>query len=102
MFAVTEYLNSLSEDINNLNIGGYNLTELPDLSRFHKLKALYCHKNKLTSLPSLPPSLDYLCCSDNQISFIHSLPENLKYLSCCDNQLTSLPTLNKNLQIIQL
>ena len=92
--AIETYLNSLSEDILTLTIDSRGLTVFPDLTRFKKLKELYCDYNKLSSLPTtLPESLEILCCSDNQLTSLPDLTrlKNLKKLYCSKNQLTSLP-----------
>jgi hypothetical protein len=41
-FNIEEYLNSLPEDIEEIDISGKGITYLPDLSRFKKLKILEC------------------------------------------------------------
>ena len=56
---IETYLNSLSEDILELNISSKNIKSLPDLTRFKNLKTLNCSNNKLTSLPTLPLALAY-------------------------------------------
>ena len=50
-FNITEYLNSLDEDIEFIDVSNKNLINLPNLSRFKKLKEIYCCNNKLTFLP---------------------------------------------------
>jgi len=59
---------------------------------------LYCYDNQLTSLPSLPPSLEILNCSFNQLTSLPPLPPSLKELYCHDIQLTSLPSLPPSLE----
>ena len=61
------YFNSLPNDILTLDIRGEGITSLPDLTRFKNLKTLYCSKNKLTVLPTLPQNLQKLSCSNNPI-----------------------------------
>jgi len=117
-FNIDQYLNSLPDDINTINLGFTKLTYLPDLSRFknlqilscnfnyltslpvlpENLKEIYCDFNQLISLPVLPKNLRILYCNHNNLRSLPVLPENLKYLSCINNQLTSLPILNKNLK----
>jgi Leucine-rich repeat (LRR) protein len=97
---IETYLNSLSEDISELNVNDQGITSLPDLTIFKNLKKLYCFNNKLTSLPTLPQNLQILYCSGNQLTLLPTLPQNLKRLYCYNNKLTSLPTLLQNLQIL--
>jgi hypothetical protein len=55
---IQAYLNSLDENITELNLSFKNLTIFPDLSRFTKLIKLICSWNQFTSLPdNLPNSL---------------------------------------------
>jgi Leucine-rich repeat (LRR) protein len=77
--AIERYINSLSNDIVNLDIHIPDITYLPDLTRFHKLKRLYCYGNKLTSLPTLPQNLTTLYCRNNQLTSLPTLPENLVF-----------------------
>ena len=91
---IETYLNSLSEDRITLSVNSRDITVLPDLTRFKNLKELYCSFNKLSSLPTLPESLEILYCSYNQLTSLPDLTrlKNLKILHCNYNQLTSLPT----------
>jgi len=120
-FNIEEYLNSLPDDVESIDVSHKNLTYLPDLSRFKNLEVLSCINNELTSLPILPETLlmlncsrnkltsfpvlnmqlIYLNCSNNQLTlFPVVLPQKLKYFGCSNNQLTSLPYLNNELYII--
>ena len=97
---IETYLNSLFSDILIISIEGRGITILPDLTRFKKLKELYCSDNKLSSLPTLPQTLEKLYCSGNKLASLPNLTrlKNLKELDCCNNQLSSLPTLPENLK----
>ena len=90
MLDVLELLNSLDINVKVIDISRRGLTKLPDLSRFKKLKTLYCQHNELTSLNSLiHHELIELNCSYNKLT---SLPDlNVLTLDCRNNQLTSLP-----------
>jgi Leucine-rich repeat (LRR) protein len=99
-FNIINYLNSLPEDIECIDLRSRNLTFIPSLKRFKNLKELNCSFNKLTSLPSLNENLRELNCSYNQLTSLPCLNEKLKYLNCMSNQLTSLPSLNENLQTL--
>ena len=91
-----EYLDSLPEDIEEINVSGKGINSL-DVTRFRKLKKLYCSNNQLTSL-QLNENLEELYCSYNRLTSMH-LNENLQTLYCHTNQLTSLH-LNEKLQIL--
>jgi Leucine-rich repeat (LRR) protein len=97
---IQHYFDSLPDDIEKITIVDKNITYLPDLSRFTKLKYLSCYNNQLTSLPTLPLNLVTLHCSNNQLTSLPTLPINLQYLYCYSNQLTSLPCLPLNLQYL--
>jgi Leucine-rich repeat (LRR) protein len=116
-FNIEEYLNSLDENITEIDVANENLTNLPELTRFKKLEILrcdnnrltslptnlrylHCNHNQLTSLPTFPNDLRYLHCNNNQLTLLPSLPNNLQYLRCYDNQLTSLPALPDNLKLL--
>jgi Leucine-rich repeat (LRR) protein len=92
------YLNSLPEDISELDISCKDIKSLPDLTKFKNLKILYCHNNQLTSLPILPQNLQELYCNNSKLTSLPTLPQNLQKLYCSYNQLTFLPTLPQNLQ----
>jgi Leucine-rich repeat (LRR) protein len=87
-------LNSLPEDIEEIDVSNKRLTSL-DVTRFKKLKILHCQYNKLSSL-HLNENLEELYCHNNQLTSLH-LNENLESLYCSNNQLTSLH-LNENLE----
>ena len=87
-FKIEDYLNSLPDDIEEINVSYKYLDYLPNLSRFTKLKILYCNNNELTHLPSLPNSLERLDCDVNELICLPTLPESLQILRCEDNKLT--------------
>ena len=93
-----EYLNSLPDDVDYIDLTAISLHELPDLSRFHSLLTLYCDNNLLTHLPPLPPTLEMFYCDHNLLIQLPPLPPNLKQLYCEYNQLTSLPLLPESLE----
>lgn len=94
------YLNSLPDDIEEIDVSNRNLTILPSLTRFRNLKRLYCNNNRLTVLPSLNENLEIIWCQYNKLTILPPLNENLKELHCNNNLLTSLPHLNENLEIL--
>ena len=97
-FNIEEYINSLPDDIEVIDVSSRNLTYIPDLSRFTNLQTLRCSYNQLTSLPNLPNSLQVLNCAYNQLTLLPNLPTTLHYICCSFNQLTLLPNLPPNLQ----
>ena len=97
VFNIEAYINSLSEDIEIIDVSQKGLTYIPSLKRFHKLKKLDCSNNKLTSLPELNNNLQVLDCSNNKLTSLPELNNELIYLNCSYNQLTNLPELNNKL-----
>ena len=89
-----EYIDSLPEDIEEINVSNKGLTSL-DVTRFKNLKILNCSNNQLTSL-HLNERLQIINCSYNRLTSLH-LNEELQILNCSYNQFTSL-RLNRNLQ----
>jgi len=99
-FNIEEYLDSLPDDVEKINVSNKGIKYLPDLSRFKKLEILYCDENNLTSLPVLPKNLKELSCYDNKLTSLPNLPEKLEKLFCLSNNLTLLPDLPENLEIL--
>ena len=95
LIKVQDYLDSLPDDVLEINLSNKYLTELPDLSRFTQLQKLDCSWNKLTCLPpNLPNSLQELNCKHNQLTYLpetEKLPNSLKKIDCSYNKLTYLP-----------
>ena len=56
----------------------------------------------ITSLPTLPDTLEYLDCSDTQITSLPTLPHSLIYLDCSNTQITTLPTLPNKLEYLHI
>ena len=67
--------------IEELDLSNKNLTSLPDLSKYTKLKVLYCECNEIISLDNLPPGLQKLNCGDNQITSLDNLPPGLQIIN---------------------
>ena len=61
---------------------------------------LYISDLRITSLPTLPNSLEDLFCSDTKITSLPTLPNRLKELHCYNTLITSLPTLPDSLEIM--
>jgi Leucine-rich repeat (LRR) protein len=71
------------------------LKTMPDLSRFHNLKILYCYRNEIKQISGLEmPNLESLFCSNNKLVSLTNFP-NLTYLNCSNNQLSYLPNMPK-------
>ena len=84
------------DDIEEIDVSDKGLTHL-DVSRFKKLRILYCHDNRLTSL-ILNENLQQLYCEHNRLTSL-LLNEKLQILFCNYNRLTSLQ-LNEELQTL--
>jgi len=113
MFNIETYLDLLPEDIEQINVSFKDITYL-DVTRFKKLKVLFCNYNELISL-KLNENLKKLYCNNNKLTSLQlnekletvhcnnnvltslKLNEKIKKLNCSNNQLTTLQ-LNKNLQ----
>ena len=92
------YINQ--NDVNNrtyLDVSSKGISNLTGVSYFSKLTSLNCSRNSLSSLPTLPTSLQELNCEQNQLSSLPSLPSSLKTLKCGSNKLSILPTLPSTL-----
>ena len=96
MFNIEIYLDSLPEDIEEIDVSNKGIKSL-DVTRFKNLKILHCEYNQLTYL-HLNENLQYLSCHNNRLTSLH-LNENLKILWCCNNHLISLH-LNDNLRTL--
>ena len=97
---IKQYIDSLPDNIEIIDVSYTNIDYLPDLSRFKNLQELNCSNNKLTDLPSLNDNLQKLNCSNNELTYLPNLNDNLTELNCPYNKLTCLTSLNKNLQKI--
>jgi Leucine-rich repeat (LRR) protein len=100
---IEAYLTSLDENIESLDISFRNLTSLPDLNRFKKLKHLNIDGNNLTEIPELPNTLLTFSCRHNQLTSLLILnlsTPNLKVLDCGDNRLTVLSRLPSTIEKI--
>lgn len=118
-FKANVYLKTLPSNTIEINLNDYQLTILPDLTRFTNLEELYCSHNELISLPDnilnhLPMSIRILCldynkltefpkgfkqlinleflgCTENKITSLENLPDSIRGLNCSFNNLTFLP-----------
>ena len=90
---VIVYLNGLDINTKEINISGYGLSIMPDLSRFKKLTTLYCVLNYIKNLNNLPSTLEHLFCDKNPIVSLNNLPSSLKYISFSNTKITNLTNL---------
>lgn len=98
---IEKYIDSLSTNITEIDISkyGYKLISLPDLSKFKKLKKLYCYESNLTHIEKLPSTLEELYCYGNiKLKNLPELPPTLIILQCNGNILNCLPPLPNKLQ----
>ena len=86
-FNIKEYLNSLPENTETINISNENLTYIPQLKQFTDLIRLRCECNNLKQLPELNSSLRDLHCENNQLTQLPQLNSSLEILNCCNNEL---------------
>jgi len=83
-----------------LNVSNKNIANLTGIGGFTRLLYLVCHSNSLTSLPTLPSSLQTLYCSSTSLTSLPTLPSGLLTLYCDLNKLTSLPALPSGLTVL--
>jgi Leucine-rich repeat (LRR) protein len=61
----------------SLSLSNQNLTEIPDLSLYTKLRILSVSCNNINVINNLPQSLTHFYCDHNQITKIENLPPSL-------------------------
>jgi Leucine-rich repeat (LRR) protein len=76
----------------SLDLSGLRFNTLPDCIKDLSITFLNCSDNELTSLATLPSTLEQLFCYNNKLPSLPILPESLILLDCSSNQLTSPPT----------
>jgi hypothetical protein len=97
-FNYQEYLDSLPDDVEEINIDFKAVTYIPELTRFTHLTCLNVCNNLLKKLPDLPLSLKILYCPNNYLKELPELPPTLISLFCWNNRLTKLPRLPSTLR----
>ncbi len=90
-------LTAAASTLETLNISSKNINDLTGIDKFLGLKQLNCSNNQLTTLPTLPTTLQVLNCQNNQIPTLPSLPTGLQVLNCANNYLINLPNLPNGL-----
>jgi hypothetical protein len=83
-----------------VDCSGDSIADLTGIQYFKNLGSLFCERNVLTSLPTLPGSLYTLNCGFNQLTSITALPATLVYFYCSNNFLAGLPALPASLRQI--
>ena len=76
---IEEYFTQFPDDVEEINVT-FISNHLPDLSRFYKLRKLFCSYNQLTCLPLLPSNLKTMYCYKNQLTCLPLLPDTLEIL----------------------
>lgn len=84
---------SAAQALRILNVSSKSIASLSGIQGFTSLVELNCSYNSLTSLPTLPSSLQRLYCWNNQLTNLPTLPSSLYELNCSSNNLTTLPTI---------
>lgn len=92
-----ELLKEYDSNIEELDLSYKKIRGILDLSKFTKLKKLFCHKNNITWLINLPNSLTELHCRHNEAVELSNLPDNLLILDCRSLEITRLNNLPKQL-----
>lgn len=87
---------ALADTLEVLNLSGNRLRSLPDLSRLHRLKVLFCSDNDFTEVPEhlgACPSLRMVGFKSNRIRHVpaSALPPALRWLILTANEIETLP-----------
>lgn len=89
------YLDSLDENIEEIDISNYDLEGVLDLEKFKNLKKLCSQSNEFTKIIGLGPSIIHIDCSNNLINHIDlSQAINLESLNIRNNELVNLNLTN--------
>ena len=96
-FNIESYLNSLPEDIEEIDVSHKKLKYIPDLSKFKNLKMLICSNNCLNSLPSLNEKLEGLYCYVNKLYSLPYLNEKLISFNFDNNPICEIINSRKNM-----
>ena len=85
-----------------LNLSNKNLTKIPDLRNYTKLKILILFGNQIQTIENLQPNLTLLRLSNNNIQKIENLPQSLEYLDLNNNKITKIENLPQSLKSLDL
>ncbi|HXD91782.1 MAG TPA: hypothetical protein VNX01_01145, partial [Bacteroidia bacterium] len=90
-----------------INVSKKHIASLTGIQYFTSLAFLRCDSNQLTTLPTLPASLNYLKCNNQfydssgytitTFTSLPTLPNSLIYLDCSSNNISNLPVLPNSL-----
>lgn len=97
---VCDNLTAAAANLTTLDVVGKNISDLTGLEGFTSLTILNCSTNQLTSLPTLPTTLQHLVCANNKITTLPTLPNGLIQLYIDYNLVATLPTLPSTLQTL--
>jgi Leucine-rich repeat (LRR) protein len=95
---IIKYLEKKDKNIKELKLVGYNLMEIPNLSKFTNLETLNLSNNKIKFLLNIPSTVKTLIIKNNKIEKILYISENLKILNISRNLLTELDLINTNIE----
>ncbi len=97
-----KYLESFSHDVETIDLTGFGIVGVLDLSKFTNLKKLTCEYNDISIITSIPFSIEYINCEHCRMDAIHINHQhfNLKKLYCCYNRLTSLNNLPDSIETL--
>jgi hypothetical protein len=87
---------ALADTLEVLNLSGNRLRDLPDLSRLHRLRVLFCSDNDFTHVPEhlgAHPSLRMVGFKSNRIRHVpaSALSPHLRWLILTANEIETLP-----------
>lgn len=83
--------------ITQMILGNQGLTNLSGVEHFSNLTHLLCGMNEITTIPALPPNLQFFIAGFNELSSLPDLPPTLLLLDCSHNQVVQLPNLPNGL-----
>lgn len=86
----------INDSIYSITVSNNLISQIDTLPNI-RLQILYCEGNLLTSVPTLPATLNWLNCSNNPITELPKLPNSIMGLDCLNNPMICLPILPDSL-----
>lgn len=86
-----------NSSITQMILGNLGLSDLTGVEHFTNLTHLLCGMNEITTIPALPPNLQFFMAGFNQLTTLPGLPNSLLLLDCSHNQVANLPPLPPSL-----